>query len=361
MKNLFTSKLVKSLAMSITLSVASISSFTSSLSFAATSNASSVELESAPLASWNEGKSKQSIINFVAKVTQENSKGYVKPEDRIAVFDNDGTLWAEQPLYTQLVFAIERIYALAPENPKWQTQEPFAKLLKGDIKGALSGGESAINAIVMVANAGMTNEEYAGIVKQWFTGAKHSTHKKPYAQMAYQPMLELIDYLHSNDFKVFIVSGGGIEFIRAFAQDVYNIPSERVIGSVMKRSYQVSDRAVEGSVDSAADGKKVILREAEMAFYNNNANKVLAINSHIGKRPIAAFGNSDGDLPMLQYTTDGDGERLSMIIHHTDETREWAYDKKSHIGHLSKGLEQAKTHGWHLVDMKNEWKKVFSN
>lgn len=339
--------------MSITLCAVTISLF----SFTAVSHAFSVEPKSepAPLASWNDGKSKQSIINFVAKVTQDNAKGYVKPEDRIAVFDNDGTLWAEQPLYTQLVFAIERIYALAPENPKWQSQEPFAQLLKGDIKGALSGGESAINAIVMAANAGMTNEEYADIVKQWFAGAKHSTYKKAYSQMVYQPMLELIDYLHSNDFKVFIVSGGDIEFIRAFSQEVYNIPSERVIGSVMKRSYQV----IEGAVESSVDAKKVILREAEMTFYNNNANKVLAINSHIGKRPIAAFGNSDGDLPMLQYTTDGEGERLSMIIHHTDEKREWAYDKKSHIGHLSKGLEQAKTHGWHLVDMKNDWKVIF--
>ncbi len=333
----------------------------SSLSFAEINNVSSKELKStlAILPSWNEGKSKQSIINFVTKVTKENSSSYVKPEDRIAVFDNDGTLWAEQPLYTQLVFAIERIFALAPKNPKWQSQAPFAKLLKGDIKGALSGGESAINAIVMAANTGMTNEEYAEIVKEWFAVAKHSTNNKAYSQMAYQPMLELIDYLHSNNFKVFIVSGGGIEFIRAFSQDVYDIPSERVIGSVMKRSYQVMEGAVEGNVENSADAKKVILRAAEMTFYNNNANKVLAINSHTGKRPIAAFGNSDGDLPMLKYTSDGDGERLSMIIHHTDEKREWAYDKKSDIGHLSKGLEQAKANGWYLVDMKNDWKVIF--
>lgn len=336
MKNKFKRVLTNIMIISGALLTLSISS----LSVASTSDTSI-------LSSWHDGSSKKVIVNFVTKVTDKNASSFVKAEDRIAVFDNDGTLWAEQPLYTQLVFAIERIFALAPQHPEWQTQQPFSQLLKGDIKGALSGGESAITAIVMAANAGMTNEEYASIVQQWLAKAKHSTHQKHYAQMAYQPMLELINYLHDNDFKVFIVSGGGIEFIRAFSQDVYGIPSERVIGSTMKRSFE------------NIDGKNVILRLAEMDFYNNNANKVIAINSHIGKRPIAAFGNSDGDLPMLQYTSDGKGESLSMIIHHTDEKREWAYDKKSHIGHLSKGLKQAKTNGWHLVDMKNEWKTIF--
>jgi len=299
------------------------------------------------LPSWEEGESKQAIISFVNTVTYKPSPDYVNPEDRIAVFDNDGTLWAEQPLYSQLLFAIERIYVLAAQNPQWKTAQPFAKILSGDVKGALSHSEASVTDIVMAANTGMSDQVYTAIVQEWISRAKHPVTQMLFSQMAYQPMIELIGYLHQHDFKVFIVSGGGSQFIRAFSEKVYGIPVERVIGSTMKRTYE------------NIDGKNVITRQPEMEFYNNNENKVIAINSYIGKRPIAAFGNSYGDLPMLEYIKSGSGETLSMIIHHTDDKREWAYDKKSKIGHLNKGLDQATEKGWHVVDMKTDWKTVF--
>lgn len=312
----------------------------------AVSNLAAAE-HSDPLPSWQEGASKQAIINFVNDVTKINSPNFVEKNARIATFDNDGTLWAEQPIYAQLMFAIERIYRLAPQYPQWQTQQPFAKLLKGDVKGALSHNENAVNDIVMAANTGMTDEVYTHIVQQWFAKAKNPSTQQLYSNMVYQPMLELIAYLQHNAFKTYIVSGGGIQFIRAWSEQVYAIPPEQVIGSTMKRSYQHQGT------------KKIIMREAEMDFYNNKNNKVIAINSHIGRRPIAAFGNSDGDMQMLNYVTDGKGARLAMIIHHTDAKREWAYDRTSQIGHLSEGLDKAKEKNWQIVDMKNEWKTIY--
>jgi phosphoserine phosphatase len=300
-----------------------------------------------PLPSWQEGPNKHAIIKFVSNVTQTGSTDFVAKNDRIATFDNDGTLWAEQPIYAQLLFAIERIYVLAPQHPEWQTKQPFAKLLKGDVKGALSHDKSAVNDIVMAANTGMTDEVYTDIVKQWFITAKNPATQRLFSNMIYQPMLELITYLQDNDFKTYIVSGGGIQFIRAWSQEVYGIAPEQVIGSTMKRSYQLQGE------------KQVIVREGEMDFYNNKSNKVIAINTHIGRRPIAAFGNSDGDMQMLNYVTDGKGARLAMIIHHTDVKREWAYDRTSQIGHLSKALDKAEEHNWKIVDMKNEWKIIY--
>jgi len=316
-----------------------------SLSFCFSSSAATGKLD--PLPSWHAGNSKQAIINFVNEVTTPESPQYVNKNDRIATFDNDGTLWAEQPIYAQLMFAIERIYSLAPQNPSWQTKQPFAKLLKGDIEGALSHDENAVNDIVMAANTGMSDEAYTKIVKQWISKAKHPVSQKLFTNMVYQPMLELIDYLQQNGFKTYIVTGGGSQFIRAWSQDVYNIPPEQVIGSTMKRTYVMKNE------------KKVIMREGEMDFYNNKSNKVIAINTHIGRRPIAAFGNSDGDMQMLNYVSDGEGARLGMIIHHTDEKREWAYDRKSPIGHLSKALDKAKENNWQVVDMKSDWKVIY--
>ena len=300
-----------------------------------------------PLPSWNDTENKQVILNFVKEVTDPNSTNFVTQSQRIATFDNDGTLWAEQPIYAQLLFAIERIYTLAPHHPEWQNIEPFATLLKGDVPGALTQSKTAVNDIVMAANTGMDNETYKAIVTKWINQAKHPVTHRLYTEMVYQPMVELIAYLQQNGFKTYIVSGGGIEFIRAWSETVYGIPPEQVIGSTMKRTYELQDN------------KMVIIRHPEMDFYNNNNNKVIAINTHIGRRPIAAFGNSDGDLPMLEYVSSGEGPRLSMIIHHTDKKREWAYNRKSDIGKLDKGLDEADENRWTIVDMKRDWKLIY--
>ncbi|MFT7088608.1 MAG: phosphoglycolate phosphatase-like HAD superfamily hydrolase [Glaciecola sp.] len=300
-----------------------------------------------PLASWHNTKSKQTIIAFVSEVTDPNSANFVIKSERVATFDNDGTLWAEQPIYTQLLFAIERIYALAPNNPQWQSQEPFATLLKGDIPGALTQSKTAVNDIVMAANTGMDNETYNALVSQWIKTAKHPVTQRPFTNMVYQPMLELIRFLQQSGFKTYIVSGGGTAFIRAWSESVYGIPPEQVIGSTMKRTYELQNN------------KMVIIRHPEMDFYNNNSNKVIAINTHIGRRPIAAFGNSDGDMQMLEYVSGGTGLSLSMIIHHTDAKREWAYDRKSEIGKLDKGLNKAAANNWRIVDMEKDWKVIY--
>jgi len=299
------------------------------------------------LPSWNDGKAKQSIIEFVAKVTQEGSSDFVPPEERIATFDNDGTLWAEQPMYVQLLFALDRVKALAPQHPEWNDKEPFASLLKGDVKAALAGGEHAILEIVMATHAGMTTAEFEKIVKDWLATAKHPTTKRPYTEMVYQPMLELLAYLRANGFKTFIVSGGGIEFMRPWTEKVYGIPPEQVIGSSIKTKFEMHD------------GRPVLVRLPELNFFDDKEGKPVAINQHIGRRPIAAFGNSDGDLQMLQWTTAGQGPRFALYVHHTDGEREWAYDRKSSIGRLDKGLDEAQKKGWTVVDMKQDWKVVF--
>jgi len=299
------------------------------------------------LPSWNDGKAKQSIIAFVAKVTKAGTPDFVPSAERIATFDNDGTLWAEQPMYFQLLFALDRVKALAPQHPEWKDKEPFASLLKGDVKGALAGGEHAILEIVMATHAGMTTEDFEKIVKDWIATAKHPTTKRPYTEMVYQPMLELLAYLRANDFKTFIVSGGGIEFMRPWTEKVYGIPPEQVVGSSIKTQFEMRN------------GKPVLVRLPELNFMDDKEGKPIGINSHIGRRPIAAFGNSDGDLQMLQWTTAGQGSRFALYVHHTDAEREWAYDRKSSIGRLDKGLDEAKAKGWTVVDMKRDWKVIF--
>ena len=300
-----------------------------------------------PLPSWNEGNAKQSIIEFVQKVTNKGSADYVPPAERIATFDNDGCLWSEQPMYFQLFFAIDRVKALALQHPEWKNKEPFASLLKGDVKAALAGGEKGILEIVMASHAGNTTEEFEQIVNDWVATAKHPTTKRHYTEMVFQPMLEVLAYLRANDFKTFIVSGGGIEFMRPWAEEVYGIPPEQVVGSSVKTEFEIRD------------GKPVIVRLPEINFIDDNVGKPVGINQHIGRRPIASFGNSDGDLQMHQWTTSGDGARFALYVHHTDAKREWAYDRDSHIGKLDKGLDEAKKNGWTIMDMKKDWKVIY--
>jgi phosphoserine phosphatase len=300
-----------------------------------------------PLPSWNDTPSKQAIVAFVNRVTQQGTPGYVPPAERIATFDNDGTLWAEQPAYFQLFFAVDRVRALAPQHPEWQTQEPFASVLEGDMKAALAGGEKAILELVMASHAGNTTREFSAIVADWLASARHPKTGRLYTKMVYQPMLELLDYLRANGFKTFIVSGGGIEFLRVFAEEIYGVPPEQVVGSSVKTKFEIRD------------GKPVLVRLPEIDFIDDKAGKPVGINRHIGRRPIAAFGNSDGDLQMLQWTTAGDGPRFALYVHHTDAAREWAYDRESHIGKLDKGLDEARAKGWTVVDMKRDWKVVF--
>jgi phosphoglycolate phosphatase-like HAD superfamily hydrolase len=298
------------------------------------------------LPSWNDGKTKQSITDFVAKVTKEGLPDFVPPNERIATFDNDGTLWAEQPLYFQFLFAIDRVKVLAPQHPEWKEKEPFASVLKGDIKGALAGGKKALLEIVTVTHSGMTTEEFEKIVKDWIATAKHPKSGKLYSEMVYQPMLELLAYLRANGFKTFIVSGGGVEFMRAFAEKTYGIPPEQVVGSEGKLQFEMRD------------GKPVLMKLSDLDFFDDNVFKPVAIQSHIGRRPIAAFGNSDGDLQMLQWTGAGKNARFCLIVRHTDAEREWNYDV-SPLGKLEKGLEEAKAKDWTVVDMKHDWKVIF--
>src|SRR5438874_5438969 len=302
-----------------------------------------------PRSSWNDGAAKKSITEFVAKVTKEGSSDFVPPEERIATFDNDGTLWCEQPLYFQLLFALARVKALAPQHPEWKTKEPFASLLKGDVKGALAGGEHAMVEIITVTHAGMTTAEFEQIVKDWIATAKHPKFKRPYTECVYQPMVELLAYLRANGFKTFIVSGGGIEFMRPWTEKVYGIPPEQVVGSSIKTKYEWRD------------GKPVFMRLPEMNFIDDKAGKPVGINSHIGRRPIAAFGNSDGDQQMLEWTQAGSGARLMMLVHHDDATREFAYGAESKIGTFSDALmAEAKKNSWTIIGMKNDWTKIFA-
>ena len=300
-----------------------------------------------PLPSWNDTASKKAIVSFVEKVTKPGAPDFVPPAERIATFDQDGTLWAEQPMYFQFFFALDRVKVLAPQHPEWKEKEPFASLLKGNVKGALTGGERAMLEIVMATHAGMTTEEFAQTVKDWIATARHPKTGRLYTEMVYQPMLELLAYLQVNGFKTFIVSGGGIEFMRPWTEKVYGIPPEQVIGSSIKTKFEVRN------------GKPVLVRLPEINFIDDKAGKPVAINQHIGRRPIAAFGNSDGDLQMLQWTTAGSGARFALLVHHTDAEREWAYDRTSSIGRLDKALDEAQANGWTVVDMKNEWKTIF--
>jgi len=299
------------------------------------------------LPSWNAGPARQSIIEYVAEVTRADGPRFVPPAERIAVFDNDGTLWSEQPLYFQLAFALDRVKVLAPQHPEWNTQEPFASLLKGDVKAALAGGEHAIQEIVMATHAGMTTEAFAATVRAWITTARHPKTGRLYSEMVYQPMLELLAYLRANGFKTFIVSGGGVDFMRVFTEEVYGIPPEQVIGSSGKVNFEMRD------------GNPVLVKQPELAFFDDKAGKPVGIHQYIGRRPIAAFGNSDGDLQMLQWTCDTQQGRFCLYVHHTDAAREWAYDRESSIGRLDKGLDEAAAKGWTVVDMKADWKSIY--
>jgi phosphoserine phosphatase len=302
-----------------------------------------------PLPSWNEGAAKKSITTFVGKVTKEGSPDYVAPAERIATFDNDGTLWAEQPMYFQAFFVFDRIKGLAPQHPEWKTKEPFASVLKGDVKTALAGGENALLEMAMATHAGMTTEEFEKIVTEWIMTAKHPKTGRLYTGMVYQPMLELLAYLRANGFKTFIVSGGGIEFMRPWSERIYGIPPEQVIGSSIKTKYEVRD------------GKPVIVRLPELNFIDDKAGKPTGIQQHIGARPVFAAGNSDGDFEMLEWTTSGKGPRFALLVHHDDAKREWAYDRASHIGKLERGLDEGPMRGWTVVSMKQDWARVFSD
>jgi hypothetical protein len=300
-----------------------------------------------PLPSWNGGAPKSSILDFVAKVTKAGSAGFVAPAERIATFDNDGTLWAEQPMYFQLAFALDRVKAMAPQHPEWKDQEPFKSLLAGDLEAALAGGEKSIAEIVMATHAGITTDEFAKAVQDWTRTARHPKTGRAYTEMVYQPMLELLAYLRENGFKTFIVSGGGVEFLRAWAGGVYGIPPEQIVGSAIATKFEMRPTG------------PVLIREPKVDFVDDGPGKPVGINSRIGRRPILAFGNSDGDLQMLEWTAGGGGARFMGLVHHTDAAREWAYDRSSHVGKLDKAWDEAVARGWTLVDMKADWKRVF--
>jgi phosphoglycolate phosphatase-like HAD superfamily hydrolase len=300
-----------------------------------------------PLPSWNDVPSRTALVTFVEQVTRTGSPDFVPVAERIAVFDNDGTLWAEQPVYFQLAFALDRVKALAPQHPEWTAEEPFASLLTGDLKTALAGGEPAIARIIMATHAGTTTEEFESVVRAWITTARHPKTGRLYTEMVYQPMLEVLEYLRANGFKTFIVSGGGIEFMRPWVEAVYGIPPEQVVGSSIRTKFELRN------------GAPVLVRLPELNFVDDKDGKPVGIQQHIGRRPTASFGNSDGDFEMLQWTTAGPGRRLGVIVHHTDAEREWAYDRQSSIGRLDRGLNEAATRGWTVVDMKRDWKTVY--
>lgn len=299
-----------------------------------------------PLPSWTNTGPKQAITAFVEKVAHAGNADFIPPAERIAVFDNDGTLWSEQPMYFQAFFIFDRIMALAPQHPEWKDKEPFASVLKGDVKAALAGGEKALLEMAMATHAGTTTDEFEKIVTGWITTAKHPKTGKLYTEMVYQPMLELLAYLRAKGFKTFIVSGGGIEFMRPWAEKVYGIPPEQVIGSSIRTKYEIRD------------GKPVLARLPELDFIDDKAGKPVGIQQHIGRRPVMAFGNSDGDFQMLEWTTSGKGPRFGLIVHHDDADREWAYDRESHIGRLDKALDAAPEKGWIIASMRNDWKTI---
>jgi phosphoserine phosphatase len=299
------------------------------------------------LPSWNDGPSKKAILEFVAAVTDEKGKDYVAPAERIAVFDNDGTLWVEQPIYTQLTFTLDRVKELAPKHPEWKTQEPFKSALAGDMKGVMASGKKGLVEMLMATHTGMTAEEFSQTALRWIAAAKHPKFNKTYTELVYQPQLELLAYLRDHGFKTFIVSGGGIEFMRPWTERVYGVPPEQVVGSSVKTEFQIKD------------GKPVLVRIPEVNFIDDKAGKPVGIYEHIGRRPILAFGNSDSDMQMIEYTMAGDGRRMGLFVHHTDAEREYAYDRKSHVGTLDKALDQAAANGWIIVDMKQDWKSVF--
>jgi phosphoglycolate phosphatase-like HAD superfamily hydrolase len=300
-----------------------------------------------PLPSWNDGAVKQAIVRFVAEATREGASTFIPPAERIATFDNDGTLWAEQPMYFQLFFVIDRVKALAPEHPEWKDTEPFKSILAGDVKGALAGGEKTVAALVVATHSGMTTDEFAKSVTAWLATARHPRFKRPYTECVYQPMLELLAYLREHGFKTFIVSGGGIDFMRPWTERVYGIPPEQVVGSSGLTRLALGD------------GAPVLLKEPKIEFVDDGPGKPVGIHRFIGRRPVFVFGNSDGDQQMLEWTAAGGGHRFMGLVRHTDAEREWAYDRRSPVGKLDKALDEASARKWTVVDMKRDWKRVF--
>jgi len=301
-----------------------------------------------PLPSWNDTGPKKAIVTFVEQVTREGSPNFVPVAERIATFDNDGTLWAEQPIYFQAFFAVDRVKTLAPQHPEWKDRQPFKAVIENDKKALLASGEKGAMEIIMASHAGVTTEEFQRTVKEWLATAKHPRFNRPFTDLVYQPMLELLAYLRDNGFKTYIVSGGGVEFMRPWTEKVYGIPPEEVVGSSIKMKFEMRD------------GKPVLTRLPDIDFIDDGPGKPIGIQKFIGRRPIAAFGNSDGDLQMLQWTAGGEGLRFMLLVRHTDAEREWAYDRQSPIGRLDKALDEALRRGWTVVDMKKDWKKVFS-
>ncbi|CAE6768531.1 HAD family hydrolase [Paraburkholderia nemoris] len=301
----------------------------------------------ATLASWNDSATKRSIVDFVTLVTTPESKDFIPRADRIAVFDNDGTLWPEQPASVQLVFALQRVKTVAGRHPEWKRQEPFRSILKGNLKSIAAGGDAGSMKLLAAAHAGMTSDQFAALVHEWFDSASDPRFNRPYADLAYQPMLELLAYLRTNGFRTYLVTGSDVEFVRDIAQRVYGIPPEQVIGSTVKYKYSQTNSAV------------ALTRLAQVDTLVDGAAKPLAIDRAIGRRPVIAFGNADGDVPMLEWTSAGDGPRLAALLHHTDGEREYAYDRAAKSGKLDKGLDEAGAKGWLVVDMKDDWKTVF--
>ncbi|NCA86117.1 MAG: haloacid dehalogenase-like hydrolase [Clostridia bacterium] len=305
-------------------------------------------LQTDPLPSWNEGSSKEAIITFVTKTTKEGGADFIPIADRIACFDNDGTLWSEQPMYFQLAFAIDQIKAMAPQHPEWKTTQPFQAVLEGDMETVMAGGEKALLQIIANTHAGMTTDVFERAVKDWMASASHPTTKKHYNEMIYQPMVELLNYLRANGYKTFIVSGGGIDFMRPWVEQAYGIPPDQVVGSSGKVKYDL------------VDDKPVLIKLPELNFIDDKEGKPVGIHQYIGKRPVFTAGNSDGDYQMLQWTSTATGyPRFGLIVHHTDAEREWAYDRQSHIGKLDKGLDDATKYNWLIVDMKSDWAKIY--
>src|SRR5262245_2842063 len=300
-----------------------------------------------PLPSWNDGAAKKGFVDFVARTTAQGGPDFVPPAERISVFDNDGTLWAEQPMYFQLAFALDRIKALAPQHPEWKTTQPFKGVLEGDVKAVLAGGPEALAKIVAASHAGNTTEEFEAIVADWMAGARHPITKRAYNEMVYQPMLEVLTYMRANGYKTYIVSGGGVEFMRPWVEHAYGIPPEQVIGSRTKVKFEERESG------------PVLLRLPEVDFIDDKAGKPVGIHQVIGRRPTVAFGNSDGDFEMLEWTTSAKGPRLGLLVHHTDAEREWAYDRESSIGRLVRGLDEGPKRGWVIVDMKSDWKVIY--
>ena len=304
-------------------------------------------LAAEPLPSWNDGPSKKSIIEFVQAVTTEGSKDYVKPAERIAVFDNDGTLWSEQPMYFQVLFALEEVKRMAPQHPQWKTEQPFKAVLENDHQALAASGMDGLMKIIGATHTGITTAALMDNAKTWLSQARHPKTGKPYTEMIFQPMLEMLDYLRSQDFKTYIVSGGEVEFMRAFAEQVYGIPPEQVIGTTFATQFQLNGN------DAS------ILRLPKLAHNDDGPGKPESIQQVIGRQPILAFGNSDGDLQMLQWTAAGPGKRFMGLVHHTDAKREWAYDRQSNIGRLDKALDEANKRGWSVVDMSSEWSRIY--